>query len=75
MIIRVGGIIGETSFKFFIQFLAYGALYCAFVLVVMAIYVAEGTRQVCLILRPLLCHFSHHCRHHPSYYFPLCINC
>ena len=43
---RVGGIIGETSFKFFIQFLIYGMLYCVFVLAAMAVFVAEDLKQV-----------------------------
>lgn len=38
---RVGGVIGENSFKFFIQFVTYTALYCIFILVVMAVYIAQ----------------------------------
>jgi len=37
----VGGVVGENSFKFFIQFVAYTASYCTFVLVVMAFYIHE----------------------------------
>ncbi|RAL68428.1 hypothetical protein DID88_007157 [Monilinia fructigena] len=42
----VGGPIGETNFKFFIQFVGYTALFCINVLVVMAIYIRRqrGTR-------------------------------
>ena len=43
---RVGGIISETSFKFFIQFVAYASIYCLHVLVFMAIFVAEVRSQV-----------------------------
>ena len=43
---RVGGIIGETSFKYFIQFLIYAALYCLFILIIMVVFVAEGIHQV-----------------------------
>ncbi|KAK4994129.1 Palmitoyltransferase pfa5 [Elasticomyces elasticus] len=38
---RVGGVVGETNFKFFIQFCFYGALFAGFNLVVMAFFVAH----------------------------------
>ena len=41
---RVGGAVGENNFKYFIQFTGYTALYCAHILVVMAIYVAKQKR-------------------------------
>ncbi|KAL6238069.1 DHHC palmitoyltransferase-domain-containing protein [Aspergillus navahoensis] len=37
----VGGVVSETSFKFFIQFVFYTALFCITILVVCAIYTAE----------------------------------
>jgi palmitoyltransferase len=37
----VGGPIGETNFKYFIQFNGYATLYCIHLLVVMAIYVRQ----------------------------------
>ncbi|EAA60739.1 hypothetical protein AN4697.2 [Aspergillus nidulans FGSC A4] len=37
----VGGVVSETSFKFFIQFVFYTALFCMTVLIVCAIYTAE----------------------------------
>ncbi|KAL9099847.1 MAG: hypothetical protein Q9163_004710 [Psora crenata] len=37
----VGGVVSETSFKFFIQFVGWAAVYCIFNLIVMAILVAE----------------------------------
>lgn len=37
----VGGVVSETSFKFFIQFVAWTAVYCIFNLIVMAILMAE----------------------------------
>ncbi|KFZ04823.1 hypothetical protein V501_08949 [Pseudogymnoascus sp. VKM F-4519 (FW-2642)] len=37
----VGGVVGENSFKFFVQFVAYAFLYCLFVVVVTAIYLSE----------------------------------
>jgi hypothetical protein len=40
-ICRVGGPVGENNFKFFIQFNGYTALYCIYLLVVMAFYVHE----------------------------------
>ncbi|KAL1958707.1 hypothetical protein VTO42DRAFT_4050 [Malbranchea cinnamomea] len=50
----VGGVVGETSFKFFIQFLFYGTLFAIYNLVVMAIFVAklsrEGTTDVHFVL-------------------------
>jgi palmitoyltransferase len=43
---RVGGVVSETSFKFFIQFIVYTMFYCIFVLIVFAIYTAELRREV-----------------------------
>jgi palmitoyltransferase len=40
----VGGIVSETSFKFFIQFLVYAALFCIMVLTTIAVFVAERKR-------------------------------
>jgi palmitoyltransferase len=37
----VGGVVAEHSFKFFVQFNFYTALYCGFLIIVMAIYVHE----------------------------------
>ncbi|RDW62213.1 hypothetical protein BP6252_11646 [Coleophoma cylindrospora] len=37
----VGGPVGETNFKFFIQFTGYTALFCTHILVVMAIYLHQ----------------------------------
>ncbi|KAI9367095.1 zf-DHHC-domain-containing protein [Aspergillus egyptiacus] len=37
----VGGVVSETSFKFFIQFVFYTALFCIYTLVVCAIFTAE----------------------------------
>ncbi|KFY21578.1 hypothetical protein V493_07288 [Pseudogymnoascus sp. VKM F-4281 (FW-2241)] len=37
----VGGVVGENSFKFFVQFVAYAFFYCLFVVVVAAIYLSE----------------------------------
>jgi len=34
-------VVGENSFKFFIQFVAYTALYCTFILIVLSIYIHE----------------------------------
>lgn len=36
----------ETSFKFFLQFLLYGSLFTVYILIVMAIFVAELSREV-----------------------------
>ncbi|GAQ09378.1 palmitoyltransferase pfa5 [Aspergillus lentulus] len=41
----VGGVVSETSFKFFIQFIVYTMFYCMFVLIVFAIYTAELRRE------------------------------
>jgi hypothetical protein len=43
---RVGGVVSETSFKFFIQFLVYTTVFCAFTLIVSAYFTAELKRQV-----------------------------
>ncbi|KAL9620075.1 MAG: hypothetical protein Q9160_005365 [Pyrenula sp. 1 TL-2023] len=42
----VGGIISETSFKYFVQFTTYAAFFCTHVLVTMAVLVAERKRKV-----------------------------
>ncbi|KZF22954.1 DHHC zinc finger membrane protein [Xylona heveae TC161] len=41
----VGGIVSETSFKFFIQFVSYATFFCIFVLIFMAYFVAERRRE------------------------------
>ena len=38
---RVGGVVGETSFKFFFQTVCYSALFCTFVLVTTAVMVSD----------------------------------
>lgn len=43
---RVGGVVSETSFKFFIQFVVYTAIYCGYILIVSAYYTAEIRRNV-----------------------------
>jgi hypothetical protein len=43
---RVGGVVSETSFKFFIQFVVYTCVYCTFTLIVSAYFTAEIRRQV-----------------------------
>ncbi len=40
----VGGIVSETSFKFFIQFLVYAALFCIMVLTTIAVFIVERRR-------------------------------
>lgn len=44
---RAGGIVSETTYKFFIQFCVYAMSYCTFTLVVSAYYVAQLHRLVC----------------------------
>ena len=41
----VGGVVSETSYKFFAQFVGWGALYCIFNLVVMAFFIAEYNKS------------------------------
>lgn len=41
----VGGVVSETSFKFFIQFVAWTAVYCIFNLIVTAYFFAEYRRK------------------------------
>ena len=48
---RVAGVIGETTFKFFIQYSLWAAVYCIFVLVITAIVIAEERRKVSLLIR------------------------
>lgn len=43
---RVGGVVSETSFKFFLQFVAYTALFCTFILIITAICTAELLHKV-----------------------------
>lgn len=40
-LIRVGGIVAETSYKFFYQFVVYGAFYCLFLIISIAVIVHE----------------------------------
>lgn len=47
---RVGGVVSETSFKFFIQFVFYTCLFCSFALIVLAYFTAELRRQVSLFM-------------------------
>jgi palmitoyltransferase len=46
-----GGIVSETSHKFFVQFLFYGFLYTGYVLIVMAVFLAERSKHVCFAIR------------------------
>ena len=46
---RVGGVVSETSFKFFIQFVFYTAVFCAYSLIVCAVFIAELKREVSAI--------------------------
>ncbi|KAF2464265.1 zf-DHHC-domain-containing protein [Lindgomyces ingoldianus] len=41
-----GGIISETSHKFFTQFLLYGALYTGYVMILMAVFLAERNHKL-----------------------------
>lgn len=43
---RVGGVVSETSFKFFVQFVAFAAIFCIFTLTVMAIVISEQKKEV-----------------------------
>ncbi|KAJ5573954.1 uncharacterized protein N7459_008381 [Penicillium hispanicum] len=63
----VGGVVSETSFKFFIQFVFYTAVFCAFALIVSAYFTAELRRYtgsvnphwcVCIGLSALFAFFS-----------------
>lgn len=46
---RVAGVIGEMTFKFFIQYCSWTAVYCLFILVIMAIVIAEERAEVSLL--------------------------
>ena len=50
---RVGGVVSETSFKFFIQFVVYTCIYCTFALIVSAYFTAEIRRNVSLTATPI----------------------
>ncbi|KAF7592634.1 palmitoyltransferase pfa5 [Aspergillus hancockii] len=41
----VGGVVSETSFKFFIQFVFYAMVFCTYALIVCAIFTAELRRE------------------------------
>jgi palmitoyltransferase len=41
----VGGVVSETSWKFFIQFVCYTFLLCGTVIILFAILLAENVRQ------------------------------
>lgn len=53
---RVGGVVGETSFKFFLQFTGWTAIYCIFNLVLISIVISEVRHQV-RHLSSFLCFF------------------
>ena len=44
--LRVGGIVSETSFKFFLQFNSYTAVFCLNILVFLGIFISEMNRDV-----------------------------
>jgi hypothetical protein len=48
----VGGVVAERNFNFFIQFCSYAGLYAFFVMIVMAVFVAEARSKVCASLIP-----------------------
>lgn len=50
---RVGGVVGENSFKFFVQFVAYAFFYCLFVVIVSAIYLSEDLSTTVSLLSQL----------------------
>ena len=52
---RVGGVVSETNFKFFLQFVSWTAVYCTFILIFMANFVKERVSHDCLTL-----HFAAH---------------
>lgn len=57
---RVGGVVGEHSFKFFVQFVAYAFVYCLFVLLVTAAYLSEALSDtVCLPYHALMKYQGH----------------
>lgn len=43
---RVAGVVSETSFKFFVQFVVWTAIFCIFTLTVMAIVISEYKKEV-----------------------------
>ena len=47
MAFRVGGVVSETSFKFFTQFVAWTAIYCIFNLIVVGL-AASKARRLCM---------------------------
>lgn len=51
---RVGGVVSETSFKFFIQFVFYTTSFCTFALVVSAYFTAELKRNVSDLINALI---------------------
>jgi palmitoyltransferase len=50
----VGGVVAERNFNFFIQFTSYAGLFALFVMIVMAIFVAEEKAKVCVSLMTLV---------------------
>lgn len=46
MLGRVGGIVSETNFKFFIQFVSWTAIYCIFTLICLAVFSKEIASKV-----------------------------
>ncbi|KAF8460330.1 DHHC palmitoyltransferase-domain-containing protein [Kalaharituber pfeilii] len=63
----VGGVVGETSFKYFYQTVCYGVLYCAYLLIVTAVMIHDrGTKgysipSTWVVLLVLTCFFGLFC--------------
>jgi palmitoyltransferase len=47
-VFRVGGVVSESSYKFFLQFIFYTALFTCFTLIVSAIFISELHSDVSL---------------------------
>ena len=54
VLFRVGGVIGERTFKFFLQFVAWASIYCVFTLIVMAIVISEQRKKVRDFTHPVI---------------------
>lgn len=52
LLLRVGGIVSETSQKFFVLFVSWGAVYCLFSLIFMAKFVAERSVSQSFQIQP-----------------------
>jgi palmitoyltransferase len=62
----VGGVVSESSYKFFLQFVVYTAIFTCFGLIVFAYFIAERRSEVRFFLLPFFCMTTDVFSHRPA---------